>query len=341
MGWSDTTRSRFEPEGALTGALGAGLGSAGCQALTQPSYSYERVHLAVSAFAVSPGSRLTAPRGHRVRTRRRGRQPGGVAGVDALAGCRGTARRGRYLGYSPDPALSDRPEALTLWAEIAMRLGAWDEAVMRWAAVRAVAPRFARAYVDGARAFDELGRGDEADALLAIGRQRSAGDIWIASVWAEHPARRENWAEAVRRWTELRSDFPDRADTVVPYARVLTASGEGAAAELEAEAMQFPANDRCSLRTPIWRCSAGLKRRPRDGRSYVAIPRRDRLTPTRRGRSTSSAAAPKQTRCSKGRRRTDDDGIVSVWADHPGRAATAGGGASLGRGAARFPDRAT
>src|SRR5262249_25485303 len=108
--------------------------------------------------------------------------------------------------------------------------------------VRAIASRFARAYVEGARAFDALGRSDDADALLALGRRQSPGDIWIASVWAEHPARRENWGEAVRRWAELRADFPDRADTIAPYARALAATGDKAAAEelIESAVTQFP-----------------------------------------------------------------------------------------------------
>ena len=149
-------------------------------------------------------------------------------------------------------AVADAPgeqSLLAMHADIAIRRGAWEEALVRWDAVRAHAPGNAASYVLGARALDELQRNDEADERLLRGCFHCPDDIWVLSVWADHAARREDWPEAVLRWQELRRQFPDHCTVLVQLARACNAVGDVAQAEahIETAAALFP-QDRQVLR---------------------------------------------------------------------------------------------
>ncbi len=125
----------------------------------------------------------------------------------------------------------DELSLLAMHADIAIRRGAWDDAVHRWAVVRGRALNHPASYVLGARAFDELQRTQEADELLLRGCSYCPGDIWVLSVWADHAARREDWPEAVLRWQELRRQFPDHCTVLVQLARACNALGDFGQAE--------------------------------------------------------------------------------------------------------------
>jgi len=104
------------------------------------------------------------------------------------------------------------PELAVQRAWIATMQRRWDEAAERWAAVRRHAPERVEGYVSGARSLWQSGRFDDAETVAAEGVQRFPGDI---EAMAEHgwtATAREDWPEALRRWTLVHNVSPKRID---------------------------------------------------------------------------------------------------------------------------------
>ena len=95
------------------------------------------------------------------------------------------------------------------WALLAHHRGDWRETASRWAKVRARFPDQTIAIWHGAAALSRLQQYDEAEALLADGRERFPKDIGIAIESAWLRTHRRDWAEALRRWQSVRDNFPE------------------------------------------------------------------------------------------------------------------------------------
>ncbi len=119
----------------------------------------------------------------------------------------------------------------------------WTAAAERWERVRAGFPDEPAAHVLGAVAVRELGRFDEAEALLAAARQRFPNDFGAEHEYAWLATIRGDFAEALERWDTLSERFPDRSAGLAGVARVLRQAGRFEDAELVlSEAVEcFPA----------------------------------------------------------------------------------------------------
>lgn len=98
-------------------------------------------------------------------------------------------------------------EALIQSAYIASGLCDWPEAVQRWARVREYADNWPQGYVSGAAALAEVGRIEEADAVMRTGIDL-VGPIFLKDLvipYADVAHRRGNWIEAAERWKLVRS----------------------------------------------------------------------------------------------------------------------------------------
>ena len=95
------------------------------------------------------------------------------------------------------------------WADLAMRRKDWSQAIVRWQAAHARFPLEIRCYTEGARAYTEAGRFDEADALLVEGIERFPGRTDVLFHWAHLAPRSQPPAEILRRWARFRAVFPD------------------------------------------------------------------------------------------------------------------------------------
>ena len=98
------------------------------------------------------------------------------------------------------------------WIEmafIATAEGDLDGVANAWAHVRKCAPRFARAYIDGAQAVRAAGRPGEADDILCRGIEQLETDLPIHLEYARNADRAIDPAAAVERWALVRSRFPD------------------------------------------------------------------------------------------------------------------------------------
>jgi len=93
-------------------------------------------------------------------------------------------------------------------ARTAQQQGATEDALRRWQAVRDRFPGSAAGVTDGAAALREAGRDAEAEALLAAAIPRFAADPGPAIDYAWLAQARQDWPEALRRWTAVRERFP-------------------------------------------------------------------------------------------------------------------------------------
>ena len=104
-------------------------------------------------------------------------------------------------------------------AENAQACGDWGNALRHWSHVKNQAPELDSGVIGVASALRELGRYQELESLLteAVSRFPSSAGIAIALAMNAHGQR--NWAEALRRWSNVRLRFPDH-----PYAYAATAA---------------------------------------------------------------------------------------------------------------------
>ena len=104
-------------------------------------------------------------------------------------------------------------------------------AAERWAAFRG---RFADrdlGYIEGARALLRLDRTEDADTLLTTAMGTWPDNAAIAGAWADLAVRRNDWAEAVRRWETVRGLLPHAPEGYVFGSQALARVGRDADAE--------------------------------------------------------------------------------------------------------------
>ena len=97
-------------------------------------------------------------------------------------------------------------------ARQAMQRRDWLEAVRCWEAVRTRFPDQTSSYLEGAAALRELGRLDEAEALLESGTERFVNEARPAIEFAIIAHHRREWDKAVDRWQRFRARFPDKTE---------------------------------------------------------------------------------------------------------------------------------
>jgi predicted Zn-dependent protease len=135
------------------------------------------------------------------------------------------------------------PEILIAWAREAMRRRDWAEAAQRFQRLRRHHPDRYEGYDQAATALSEDGRFDEAEALIAEGKQRTNHwTMWQAA--AKLAERAGDGEEAVRRWEALRARFPAEQAGYVHGAEALARfdRGEEAVALIRQARDFFPGN---------------------------------------------------------------------------------------------------
>jgi len=127
---------------------------------------------------------------------------------------------------------ADNTEIAVQRAEVAMLRRQWPEAAERWALVREMLPGHLLGYSQGATALREIGRLDEAEALLAeaarrfpdrpemAGQRAQTADAQFRLARAMIAEDRLDDAEALLRNATAR--FPDHAPLLMEYARLAT-----------------------------------------------------------------------------------------------------------------------
>lgn len=85
----------------------------------------------------------------------------------------------------------------------------WQEALRIWDSVIAEVPEQVAGYLGKGNALREMGRLDEAEAVLAEAARRFSDNEWPAANHAGIAARRGDWPEALRRYETVCDRFPD------------------------------------------------------------------------------------------------------------------------------------
>jgi predicted Zn-dependent protease len=99
------------------------------------------------------------------------------------------------------------------FARVAFRRGDFEEALRRYEIVRRGFPQVADGYNIAAACLTELGRRDEAEAILERGVRKLPDDLDLCKRYAQAAERRLDWPEGLRRWKTL----SDRLDEVVGF----------------------------------------------------------------------------------------------------------------------------
>jgi tetratricopeptide (TPR) repeat protein len=107
----------------------------------------------------------------------------------------------------------------------------WEEAVRRWELVRVRYPDSPSGYAGGGAALRELGRFDEAEAVLRTGLELLPSSADIAVTHAAIAGYRRNWPEAAKRWEDVRARFPTSSSAYLGGAAALRALGRNEEAE--------------------------------------------------------------------------------------------------------------
>jgi tetratricopeptide (TPR) repeat protein len=152
-------------------------------------------------------------------------------------GARGLLRLGRMAEAEIVLAKARRdlpPDAgvLEAWADAAIQRAAFEDALARFRSLRETFPTAPHAALGIARALHGLGRLDDADAVYAELIGTYPLDLSLARRYATIAAERGDWAEAIRRWTQITAGFPDylpgywhRADALAKAERWAEADG--------------------------------------------------------------------------------------------------------------------
>jgi tetratricopeptide (TPR) repeat protein len=135
------------------------------------------------------------------------------------------------------------PDADLAAARDARERGDLDQALSIWAEIRVRFPEHTAAYLNAARALAETGQFDRADVVLLEGwlRVQAAGPVF-ASEFARMATRRNDTAEARRRWKGVRRAFPRHPIGWVGGVEMLREAGQVDEAEalLNEVREQFP-----------------------------------------------------------------------------------------------------
>ncbi len=153
-----------------------------------------------------------------------------------------------------------------LSAELAMRRADWNAADSRWSDVRGINPSNIEAYTAAALARINLGRFNDADALLRDAVGRFPGAFAPAREYAWAAFRRQDWPAAENRFAALRAAFPGEREAYIGASLVLEAQSRVMdALELLAEGMRQCPNDpgpglhRADVATASWSQSPDFK----------------------------------------------------------------------------------
>lgn len=132
------------------------------------------------------------------------------------------------------------------YAATAERRRDWDEAIRRWAAVRKKFPGRPAGYMSGAACLREVGRLDDADALIAQAMPKFPKSVacWLES--GRIGDARRDWTDAQRRWEELEQRFGHNAG-MVGAVRAMMETGRLE----EAEATLIPARVKYPIEVSI------------------------------------------------------------------------------------------
>lgn len=125
----------------------------------------------------------------------------------------------------------DHPELLIQRAWTASAQRDWPLAAERWAAVRAASPERLEGYVWGARALWQSNRLGEAEAVATEGVQRFPDEFDTQAEHAWVATTRQDWAQALRRWTLVNDAHPGRPDAQARLVQALRMTGRGADSE--------------------------------------------------------------------------------------------------------------
>jgi tetratricopeptide (TPR) repeat protein len=106
-----------------------------------------------------------------------------------------------------------------------------DTALNIWRGVRETRPMEPDGWLAAARLLRDIGRFDEAEALLTDARMRFLAQPAPFVDWALLAHHRRDWAEALRRWDAARTRFPDQAVAYVLAAVALRETGRLSDAE--------------------------------------------------------------------------------------------------------------
>lgn len=118
----------------------------------------------------------------------------------------------------------------------------WDAGILRLAQLRARFAEFEPGYGTGIRVLREAGRMDEAEALALDAQARFPGRFEPALEHARIALEREDWDQAVQRFTRLTEAFGDEAGAYVGLAQALSRGGrlDEAEAVLRGAMGRFP-----------------------------------------------------------------------------------------------------
>lgn len=124
------------------------------------------------------------------------------------------------------------------------------EALLRAEMFAHRAPRSPQAWLIRIDVLHRSGRAEEALALLRRAVRRLPRDPDLLAAWADDAVRRQEWAEAARRFDRLRRRFRDRVDYCEATANALIADGRADAAEaVIAEGMRLLPRSRAMMET--------------------------------------------------------------------------------------------
>lgn len=163
------------------------------------------------------------------------RFPEDAAGYEALG--RALGEMGPQYSRRADMAFESgllrypsEPGLIGGYARLAHSRGAWGEALARWSTCVRRRPSDPAGYVGAGWSLCELGRFDEADELLGRALQQFPDNPEVVSVYARVASKREDWQEALRRWTiyrDLRPGDPFGAEQVRSCQEGIESAGAG------------------------------------------------------------------------------------------------------------------
>ena len=115
-------------------------------------------------------------------------------------------------------------ELLLVRAECAAQRRDWPEAALRWEEFRDSFPDRSEGYLGAAQACRELGRPEEAEALVAAACERFPDDVGAHNEYAWLATFRRDWHAALQRWEQVRDRFPEHAGGYTGVAMILRES---------------------------------------------------------------------------------------------------------------------
>ena len=157
-------------------------------------------------------------------------EPAGYFGAVTVLGQQGRIVEADAVLEAGMQRLPDNPHLALAHAHLAMHLFAErpdrDKALARLASIRERFPEFEPAYAIAIRVLREAGRHDDAEALALETQNRFPSSLEPAVEHARIALQREDWHEAIRRFTQITESFPNEAAGYVGLAQALSRAGQ-------------------------------------------------------------------------------------------------------------------